>query len=94
MTSEPEVVKCIYCNTDVAEEEGGVPEVATGLLSGSQPSTTQAVASFANGMGALASTSRLASLARRDNIFLILAAMIAMDYFEIITRVQSLAPVC
>ena len=94
MTSEPEVVKCIHCDPTITEEEGSVPGVAAGLLSLSQPSTPQAVTGFANGMGALASTSRLASLARRDNIFLLLAAMIAMDYFEIITRVQSLAPVC
>ena len=78
----------------MSDEEGSVPGVAAGLLTGIQPSTTQAVTGFANGMGAIVSTSRLASLARRDNIFLLLAAMIAMDYFEIITRVQSLAPVC
>lgn len=94
MTSEPQVAKCSVCNAIDSDEDGSVPGIAAGVLSGSQPFTTQAVTGFANGMGALASTSRLASLARRDNIFLILAAMIAMDYFEIITRVQSLAPVC
>ena len=69
-------------------------DTAAGLLSGSLPSPNQTLASFANGIGAMSATTRLASLARRDNIFLLIAAMIAMDYFELISRVQSVVPVC
>jgi hypothetical protein len=49
---------------------------------------------FANGIGALGATSRLATIARRENILVAVAVAIAFDYFSILSHAQSLAAVC
>ena len=102
MTSEPQVVE--YNGTritiETGDDEDSIPADNTGILNGLLPQTnapsgpSNSAALFANGIGALTATSRLSALARKDNLFIIIAAMIAMDYFELISRVQSVVPVC
>ena len=102
MTTEPQVVE--YNGTRVTietgDDEDSITADNTGIFDGLLPQTnapsgpSHSAALFANGIGALTATSRLSALARKDNVFLIIAAMIAMDYFELISRVQSVVPVC
>ena len=102
MTSEPQVVE--YNGTRITIETGDDEDSITGdttlLFDGILPQSnapsgpSNSGALFANGIGALTATSRLSALARKDNLFIIIAAMIAMDYFELISRVQSVVPVC
>ena len=61
------------------------------LQPGVVESTTQL---FQNGFGALTATSRLASIARRENVLLAVAIAIAFDYFSVLSHAASLAPVC
>jgi hypothetical protein len=102
LTTEQKVVE--YNGTRIilqtGDDEDSILSDDTGIFDGLLPQTnapsgpSHSAALFANGIGALTATSRLASLARKDNIFLLIAAMIAMDYFELISRVQSVVPVC
>jgi hypothetical protein len=86
MTSE---VLCPGCGLTVstslntAEDETIQPGVVE--------STT---ALFQNGLGAITATSRLATIARRENILVAVAVAIAFDYFSILSHAASLAPVC
>lgn len=102
MTTEPQVVE--YNGTRITIESGddedSIAVNTDGILSGILPQSnapsgpSNSAALFANGIGALTATSRLSALARKDNLFILIAAMIAMDYFELIARVQSVMPVC
>lgn len=60
-----------------------------------QPGVVEsATAVFQNGLGAITATSRLATIARRENILVAVAVAIAFDYFSILSHAASLAPVC
>lgn len=60
-----------------------------------QPAVVDSITTtFANGMGAITATGRLASIARRENILVAVAIAIAFDYFSVLSHAASLAPVC
>jgi hypothetical protein len=68
------------------------PDSGEGII---QPKVVEtATQMFANGIGALGATSRLATIARRENILVAVAVAIAFDYFSILSHMQSLSAVC
>lgn len=68
------------------------PDSGNGTI---QPKVVESASQmFANGLGALGATTRLATIARRENILVAVAVAIAFDYFSILSHMQSLSAVC